>query len=723
LIQNGNFSSQRLHEFAEPKPEGESMVKYVFAANLTVMLLPLCAAAQTGTSPNRKVAVTIDAGKTSPPISPYIYGQFIEHIGDLINRSLWAEMLDDRKFYNDISSKPVLNAGRRGRVPNVWRPIGPDESVGMDRHNPYVGEHTPLVQLAGGTPRGIEQGGLPLRKGKAYTGRLVLAGAPGARISVSIVWGAGPGDRQTIPITGLDASYARFPLKFMAAVDTDDGRIEISGTGQGSFHIGAASLMPADNTKGFRPDTVGLLKQQRSGMYRFPGGNFLSAHEWRDAIGDPDRRPPRWDPVWSAVQPNDVGTDEFMTLMGLLGVDPYINVNAGFGDEWSAAELVEYANGAETTPMGRLRAANGHPEPYHVKWWGIGNEMYGAWQFGHMALNQYVFKHNRFGEAMRKADPSITLTATGATPDEMTIYGLALPIVGKLIPDFGSAGDWDYGLFTHCFDYIDIMSEHFYSYAGQRFDHSSGIKPGAFNRAGYMVKVDEPLVEWARRPANRVRNKVEAYNEYLERIPALKTRRIPMAIDEWAYTGGGNNLKGSLANAMVLQEMFRHTDLIKMAAHTMGLSAIDYTATNAALNTTGLLFRLYRDHFGTVPVQVDGNSPVPAPLYPAGADQPRVNAGSPTYPVDVSAAMTADGKFLTVAIVNPTESMQAVEWSAKGIVLRGRGRLWLMTGPSLTAAAGLNQQEVQIRESVIDGRPNALAIPPISIAIYDFERQ
>src|SRR5207248_11804772 len=140
-------------------------------------------------------------------------------------------------------------------------------------------------------------------------------------------------------------------------------------TGQGSFHIGAVSVMPADNIKGFRPDTVGLLKQQRSGMYRFPGGNFLSAHEWRDAIGDPDRRPPRWDPVWSAVQPNDVGTDEFMTLMGLLGVDPYMNVNAGFGDEWSAAQLVEYANGLETTPMGRLRAANGHPEPYHIKWW------------------------------------------------------------------------------------------------------------------------------------------------------------------------------------------------------------------------------------------------------------------------------------------------------------------------------------------------------------------
>jgi alpha-L-arabinofuranosidase len=63
--------------------------------------------------------------------------------------------------------------------------------------------------------------------------------------------------------------------------------------------------------------------------------------------------------VWHAVQPNDVGTDEFLTLCRLLGVDPYITVNAGFGDAWSAAELVEYTNGAVTTPMGKWRAANG----------------------------------------------------------------------------------------------------------------------------------------------------------------------------------------------------------------------------------------------------------------------------------------------------------------------------------------------------------------------------
>ncbi len=697
-------------------------MKSLFVAYLAAVFLVFGAAAQTGSAPGRRVTVSIDAGRTGAPISPYLYGQFIEHIGDLVNRSVWAEMLDDRKFYNPITSNPGEQRPVRGRRANRWMPIGPDSSVTMDGDRPWVGDHSPRLTLAGAESRGIWQSGLALRKGKSYTGRVVLSGSPGAKVAVSLVWGSGPGERQSLPLSSVSAEYHTWSLTFVAEGNTEDGRIEIAGTGQGSFHIGAVSLMPADNIRGFRPETVALLKQQRSGMYRFPGGNFLSNHDWQDAIGDPDKRPPTWDYVWSAVQPNDVGTDEFLTLCQLLGVDAFISVNAGFGDARSAAQEVRYVNGSADTPMGKLRAANGHPAPYNVKWWGIGNEMYGSWQFGQMALRQYVIKHNMFAKAMRKVDPAITLLATGATPEEMTIYGLSLRTTGKLAPDYGSDGDWDGGLFTHCFDNIDVMSEHFYSYAGQRFDHS-GVRPGAFNRTDYMLKIDEPLVEWARRPANRVRNKVEAYDEYLQRIPALKTRRIPMAIDEWAYSGGGNNLKANLANAMVLQEMFRHSDLIKMAGHTMATASIDYNATEAALNTTGLLFKLYRDHFGTVAVPVDGNSPVPAPLYPVGADQPKVNAGSPTYPVDVSAALTADGKFLTVAVVNPTESAQTLDLGVKGIMLRGKGRTWRMTGPNLAAATGLNSHDVQVTESPVDRAPNTLEIAPISITIYEFERQ
>ena len=63
--------------------------------------------------------------------------------------------------------------------------------------------------------------------------------------------------------------------------------------------------------------------------------------------------------------------------------------------------------------MGKLRAKNGHPEPYGVKFWSIGNEMYGNWQLGHMPLEKYTQKHNEFADAMRKVDPSIKLIGVG----------------------------------------------------------------------------------------------------------------------------------------------------------------------------------------------------------------------------------------------------------------------------------------------------------------------
>ena len=128
----------------------------------------------------------------------------------------------------------------------------------------------------------------------------------------------------------------------------------------------------------------------------------------------------------------------------------------------------------------------------------------------------------------------------------------------------------------------------------------------------------------------------------------------------------------SLANALAFHEMFRHTDLIRMAGHTMGTSSIEFNATDAALNTTGMLFQLYREHFGALPVEVDGNAPPPTPKYPAGGDQPHVNAGSATYPLDVSAALTADRKRLAIAIINPTESPQELNLSIKALDFRAQ---------------------------------------------------
>ena len=372
-----------------------------------------------------------------------------------------------------------------------------------------------------------------------------MAGDPTAKVSINIVWGTNADAvRQTVPLGALSADYKKFTFSFKAE-KSGAAQFEIVGTGTGSFHVGAVSLMPADNLDGWRPDAIAVLKSLRSGVYRFPGGNFVSAHEWHDAIGDPDKRPPVYDPVWRALQPNDIGTDEFMTMCKLLGVEPYITVNAGTGDDWSAAELVEYCNGDASTPMGKLRAANGHPEPYHVKFWGIGNEMWGiSYQYGAMKLNQFEYKHNQFARAMKQVDPTIKLIASGAMPDTMTGSKESLSLGTNLVPPYLSPEDWTGGLLENCFDNIDLISEHFYNYGGTHFSLAEGRQvPNDPN---------EPVTDWMRRPANHIRIKYEEYKEYEKLLPQLAAHPKPLNIDEWAYSSRGGQCELSDLSGLCL---------------------------------------------------------------------------------------------------------------------------------------------------------------------------
>jgi alpha-N-arabinofuranosidase len=665
-----------------------------------------------------RLEATIHADSTHAPISPYLYGMFLEHIGPIVNHGLWAEMLDDRKFYypivaTELPPPPQPRPGRRGMpAASPWTAIGPLAAVHMDSGHAFVGAHSPRITLDAAEPRGIRQAGLAVVRGKSYVGRVVLAADSGAQATVTLVWGASPADRQTDTIAVLSGHYVTYPLSFTAGTDATDARLEIVAAGNGSLHVGAVSLMPADNVGGFRREVVTALGSLHSGVYRFPGGNFVSAYDWRNAVGDRDRRPPVYDPVWHAVQPNDVGTDEFLTLCTLLGVEPYITVNAGFGDARSAADLVEYTNGSVETPMGRLRAANGHPEPYHVKFWGMGNEAWGSWQFGAMSLDQFEVKNNRFYDAMRAVDSSIVLIASGAMPDAMTGSGESQKKTGKIIPEDLGPADWTGGLFQHSLDHMDMISEHYYSYANRRFDVTTG--------RSVPLDPNEPLVDWMRAPANHVKIKVEAYEHYLELIPALRAKPVPIAMDEWAYAGTPpNGYRVVPAYAWAFDEMFRHSRLYQMANFTFATSLLSATRTAAVLDPAGLLFKMYRDHFGTIPVTVTGNSPQPAPKYPPGGEQPKVNAGSPTYPLDVVAAWTTDRSALTVAVVNPTESQQTIDLSFRGVRLAGDGTLWRMAPDSLDARIVVGEPpQVRVEEERVTRLPAHVTFRPWSVTVY-----
>ncbi|MEO6816699.1 MAG: alpha-L-arabinofuranosidase C-terminal domain-containing protein [Edaphobacter sp.] len=668
------------------------------------------------------------------PVSKYEYGMFIEHIGSLVYRSLWSEMLDDRKFYYPITSKIDAQSVHRtngpgGALLRKWRPVGPDEVITMDKDQPFVGDQSPKIALAPATAHGIEQSGLSLVKEKKYIGHIYLRGDQVSKVNVTLIWGEGEDSRKIISLVGIVKTYKKFPFSFTVPSDTSDATLEITGTGNGSFHVGTVSLMPADNVEGFRPDTIALLRELHSGFWRLPGGNFLSDWSWYDGLGDRDKRAPMFDYAWNAMQPNDVGMDEFMTLCKLIGTEPYVTVNAGFGDAHSAAEEVEYINGSVQTRLGAERARNGHPAPYHIKFWDIGNEPYGTWQLGRTDLKYYVLKHNDFAKVMRKADPSITLLASGNMPEPMDLTGeMRAKDIDNMKAVEGTPEDWTGGLLEHSWGNFDGITQHWYAQGGRHFDIAKAKKLplDAPTEAGYD-KVNQTPLESARYPANIVHLKAQEWERYQQRFPAMLQKKTFLSIDEYAYFGGGfgrgANLKLALAYGMIFNEMLRHTDFLKMSAHTMGVSSIDYTPTAAILNTTGLMFKLYGDHFaaGSLPVALSGNSPQPTPKYPVGGDQPQTNSGSPTYPLDMFAALSPDRKFLTVSVVNATESEQHFDLNITGARPSGSAMQWQLTGKELDAANNVSQlPQVAIKTISMASVPKIITVAPISVNIYRF---
>jgi alpha-N-arabinofuranosidase len=706
---------------------------FVTAALCLGGLTEPAAARQAQPNPPQRITVAIDVQQTAQPVSKYEFGMFIEHIGPLIYRSLWSEMLDDRKFYFPISSaktepEPRPSNGPPFRQLRKWIPVGPDNVVMMDKEQPFSGDQSPRIELDSATPHGVRQAGLSVLKGNKYTGRIYLRGTPGARVKVALIWGSGADERQTLSFGALTGGqYKKYPLSFVSKADSNDAVFEIIGTGSGDFHVGAVSLMPADNIDGFRPDTIPLLRTLHSGMWRLPGGNFLSDWSWYNGVGDIDNRPPTFDYAWHAMQTNDVGLDEFMTLCKLIGVDPYITVNAGFGDAHSAAEEVEYINGSPDTRLGAERARNGHPEPYHVKFWNIGNEPWGTFQLGYTDLKYYVLKHNEFAAAMHKADPSITVIASAKMLEPMFLKGeMRVKYVDNIQPLFGSDVDWTGGILKNCWGTFSGIAEHWYEQPGRHFDiqRAKSLPPDAPTDDAW-VKYDPTTLEFARQAGDVIRRKAEEWEGYQQRFPAMVSNRIFLSIDEYAYFGGsrrtGPNLKLALAYAMLFDEMLRHTDFLTMSAHTMGTSTLDITPTAAALNTTGLMFKLYHQFVGTIPVALTGNSPQPPTDSRRYADEPKTRSGSPTYPLDMFAALTPDHKYLDLAVVNATESEQKFDLDVSGCRLAGKAVLRQITGKDLNAADRVGQEpQVEIKESQMAGLPGTVSVAPISVTLYRF---
>jgi len=597
-------------------------------------------------------SVTISTSKKSEPMPVYIYGQFIEHLGRCIYGGIWAEMLEDRKFW-------YVPATRE----SAWKISGDKELLSMEINDTFTGSHSPVLTSDGDKKAVLFQENLGLKENLAYNGHIILKATSGIqKVLVTLKW---DDKTEVVELSGLTGKYSSYDLNFKSTVLVHDAVFSIEPVGKGKVWVGTVSLMPSDNVEGFRSDVLTLLRELNSPVYRWPGGNFVSGYNWRDGIGDRDKRPPRKNPAWQGVEANDVGIHEFMRLCELIKTEAYIAVNAGLGNSSEAGAEVEYANGTEKSPMGKLRGANGHVQPWKVKFWSIGNEMYGDWQLGHMSTEQFVSKNNEFADRMRSADPSIKLISVG------------------------DLGDWDKMVLANCSDRMDYISEHFY-----KQDWHGG---------GLMTHVKQI--------PDAIREKAVAHREYRNSIPALKGKDIRICMDEWNYWYGPHIygelgtryfFKDAMGIAAGLNEYSKNSDIIFMANYAQTVNVIGCIKTNtthSVFDATGQVLKLYRQKFGFIPVEIGGDN----------------------RPLDIGATLTTNGDTLTISVVNATFDAIEFPLSITGAEVSKQAEIWRVVAPDVMSTNEPGREPVvKIEGPTVSEFSSKLKVDPTSITIFRF---
>jgi alpha-N-arabinofuranosidase len=213
------------------------------------------------------------------------------------------------------------------------------------------------------------------------------------------------------------SEWKKFQARLVPTATDSNVALSIQFTSPGTLWIDNASLMPEDNVGGWRRDVVAAVKALKPGVIRFGGSALddanLGEFEWKDTIGDPDRRKPFR--AWGGLQPTGPGLEEIVQFCKLVEVEPLICVRFSQRKPEDAAEQVQYFNGAADTRLGRLRVKNGHTEPYRIRFWQVGNERAGAEYEAHLAA---------ICKAMQAADPSITLLSSYPTEGVLKQAGL-----------------------------------------------------------------------------------------------------------------------------------------------------------------------------------------------------------------------------------------------------------------------------------------------------------
>jgi alpha-N-arabinofuranosidase len=435
----------------------------------------------------------------------------------------------------------------------------------------------------------------------------------------------------------------------------------LSREGRADFRIVYGPLYdpasPHSDENGFRQEYLQQVRELKVASVRWPGGNFVSGHNWMDAIGPKDQRPVSLDLSRTRKESNQMGTDEYVKFCNLVGAENFICINAGTGTIEEAARWVEYCNAPVGTKYADLRAKYGHPEPFKVKYWALGNEPDGPWQLGHKNKEDYVKFAIEAAKMMSAVDKDIKLVAAGASN---------YPLVTKRYDPKDGWTDWNAYVLDQMAGYIDYISLHRYVFQVLRgFD-----KPTFADEMSLGLEIDR-IIEVTK-------GQIQAAT-----VKSETDRPIYISFDE--YGARGNNLAGPLLLAQHLNAFIRHADIVKMANLTFLTSLTGITPEGSYHTSLYYPFYLYSNHARGTALDV---------YTRCDTYSNKVFKDIPY--LDVTAVLNEANGTLVVNVVNRSETDAiAADVDLQSGAYTGKARVHLVTADSLTATNTAKEEQVR----------------------------
>ena len=443
-------------------------MRHSCTTSLLVAALSLTAAAPVRAAP---ATLTVEVDKPGHAISPTLYGIFFEDINCSADGGIYAEMVRNRSF--EDSDKP-----------DWWEAVGNGAvncELSVDSAQPVSPKNLHSLRVAIGKPGNGRAGvanngfwGMALTKGQTYELSLFARSGEGfaGPLTVSLEGTNGTVYAQK-SIRSLTADWKRYQLTLKANATDPKARLAITATQPGMFWLDMVSLFPKRTWKnrpnGLRPELADMLAGLKPGFVRFPGGCWVEgetmglAYRWKQTIGDPSERRTQYN-LWQYQATHGVGFHEYLQMCEDLGAEPLFVINCGMSHKevvpldkmgefvQDALDAIEYVNGSVTSTWGAVRAKNGHPAPFNLKYMEIGNENGG---------DAYNERYALFYDAIKAKYPQMHLVA-----DEWSGRPTNRP--------------------------IEIVDEHYYS--TPEFFIANAGKYDSYDRAGRKVYVGEYAV-------------------------------------------------------------------------------------------------------------------------------------------------------------------------------------------------------------------------------------